>query len=633
MNDIPFKIEFDRRDLGSIPDLRLQILENYLATVGPVGRDSGTNLRRTARTIQLPLMMQYLSGGDGRRVIAGQRRIAFQWANLLIWGDNLYVMKALQSSFAGKVQLVYVDPPFYAGTDERMDIPLGRHGRTVKKSYAPAKEIAYRNVWAGPDSAASVCAWFYSRAALIRELLHDEGFLFVRFDYHYGHYVKLVLDEIFGESNFLCEFFVRRMRKAVSNKAKHTQTHLPVQFDSLFLYRKTSRAKLQGSVKKVKRKNGDPAEYASGDDNLWLDVVGYEKTKKTFYPTENSERLLARVISLCSSEGDLVADFFAGSGTTVVVAQRMNRRWIAVDLGRLSINEIRKRVLNETRRVPFKVLNLETYRKYVLYLNLKGDSPEPSAGNGGAKVGAVRASRIPQVIDKVERYHRFMLDLFAASYNPKGINIQGLADEGRTAVHVAAVDSIVGPLEIEEAITETKQLKLNRLVVLGWDYFMEVKFFGRLLERTEGVDVDLRLVPSTVLDLGSSPTGSVTVHFPKLPFLEFDQVVHPRQRRVTLKFRRLHSTVPPQMSRGALDELGPTDLVDFWAVDWDFRESRMFSPSDYDYRKIGPGRSVAGVPATMVEHEYRRPGTYTVVISVVDIFGHDCTEYFQLSFR
>jgi hypothetical protein len=201
----------------------------------------------------------------------------------------------------------------------------------------------------------------------MRELLKETGFLALRLDYHLGYYAKLVLDRIFGTVNFVGELLVRRMTKNLSDKARHTQNKLIIQNDSIYLYRKSPQAKFCNPISKAKRLKGDEIETECAEDNIWMDIDGYEKKKRTLYPTENSKALLERIITLCSMPGDLIGDLFAGSGTTLYTAALLNRKWIGADIGYYAINEIRKLLLTDTKlqkvsqQNTFKVFNLPSH--------------------------------------------------------------------------------------------------------------------------------------------------------------------------------------------------------------------------------------------------------------------------------
>jgi hypothetical protein len=149
------------------------------------------------------------------------------------------------------------------------------------------------------------------------------------------------------------------MKKNLSIRQINQQTHLIVHSDSLFVYRASSQALLNlKEIKKKIRKLQDLTEVEYIEDNLWIDLAGYQKVKRTLYPTENSEALLKRVIMVSTSHDDLVADFFAGSGTTLAIAEKLKRQWIGADIGLHSINEIRKRILKQDNITGFSMLTV-----------------------------------------------------------------------------------------------------------------------------------------------------------------------------------------------------------------------------------------------------------------------------------
>jgi len=313
------------------------------------------------------------------------------WTNMLIFGDNLQVLKTLlQMKQDGKlknadgtpgVRLVYIDPPF--GTGDDYTITGDKAGYSAKLQGVKYIEFIRR------------------RAVFLREILSSNGMIFIRIDYHFGHYIKTVLDEIFGKENFQNEFVVNRIRKNVTFQGRRS---IPVATDSVFLYFYSPEAQL-ASVEKVlaekkegywhaldsagirhprKRtfwgkvmlppngrhwtftqdridkkisdgklrlnpKTGRPEYWIEPKDTItldtnWTDIAGYTFT--TGYPTENSESLLKRIIKIGSLPGDLILDCFAGSGTTLSVAEKLGRRWIGVDCGKLAIYTMQKRLLN-----------------------------------------------------------------------------------------------------------------------------------------------------------------------------------------------------------------------------------------------------------------------------------------------
>ncbi|MFX1537167.1 MAG: DNA methyltransferase, partial [Promethearchaeota archaeon] len=300
--------------------------------------------------------------------------------NMLILGDVGDVLPFLSKKILKKVKLIYIDPPFFTGMDEKIVIPIGvskkpRFSSEKINNYS-YEDLAYKNILKISNPVEFFVQWFKKRVLLMKSFLREDGHIFVRFDYHFGHYARKILDEVFGFQNFVNEFLVRRMKKNLSLKQAYNQTHLIVHSDSLFVYRSSEKARLNPiTIKKKKRKCQDLAEREYFNDNIWIDIAGYEKLKKTLYPTENSETLLSRVIEISTEKGDLVADFFCGSGTTLAVAEKLSRKWVGVDIGHYSIHEVKKRLLKLPNNTPFEIYKINSSHTADQPLESKTSSP------------------------------------------------------------------------------------------------------------------------------------------------------------------------------------------------------------------------------------------------------------------
>ena len=361
------------------------------------------------------------------------------WKNLIVQGDNLQFLKTcymnqdtlIKDKVKGKVKLFYNDPPFGTGDEYG-----GKDG-----------EMSYSARLMGAEYTESL----RERLIYCRELLDIDGSIFIRIDYHFGHYIKLVLDEIFGKENFLNEIIINRIKKSDSGAKKYN-----VATDSLFFYSKSSfyKNKFKPYYKELKKEKkdrwhamdsqgqGGPAiilgkemypprgrHWTFGQENIyeleknnriklsktgkpqylidstteilidsnWTDIPGYSTTSG--YPTENSEDVLERVIKSCSDENDLVMDIFGGSGTTAAVAEKLGRRWIICDFGKHSIYTIQKRILNIAES---KELGNNKKIKY-------GKTPRPFCV---VSTGAYDFSKIMNLRKNKDAYISFVLGLF-----------------------------------------------------------------------------------------------------------------------------------------------------------------------------------------------------------------------------
>lgn len=350
-------------------------------------------LRGEDGVMPVPLQVEKIFNGERELFEDG-------WKNMIIFGDNLQFLKTcyqnedelIKDKVKGKVKLIYIDPPF--GTGDEYDGNKGQRGYTAKRKSADFVEFIRR------------------RLIVAKELLANDGCIFVRQDYHFGHYIKLVLDEVFGKENFQNEITINRFKRQLKNLTRFNHA-----VDSIFFYSKNPlytfnevyRERLdtftgeiaelvwrgmsspglrnppervifdelmyppkgrhwtfkqetidemikEGRIRineKIKYTdiNGNKViglpEYLQTDvvpvDNLWTDLSGY--VFNASYPTENPEELIERIIKCATNKGDLIMDFFGGSGTTAAVAEKLGRKWIVCDIGKLSFYTMQKRIL------------------------------------------------------------------------------------------------------------------------------------------------------------------------------------------------------------------------------------------------------------------------------------------------
>ena len=283
--------------------------------------------------------------------------------NRLIWGDNKLVMASLLKEFKGKIDLIYIDPPFDAGADFTMNVPIGDGKETLGKDQSALEMVAYRDMWGkGTDSYLQM---MYERLVLMRELLNEKGSLFVHVDWRVSAYMRAMLDELFGEGSatnggagFRNEIVYCYSGGGIPRK------EMPRKHDTLFwhtksdnwvfnpVYRPYSEGTVQRGRTAVKGPNAQLRKEGTPINDWWTDVkkiTSPTDPEKLYYDTQKSEDLIRRIILMCSNKGDLVADFFCGSGTTGAVAERLGRRWIMADLGRFAIHTGRKRLIQLQR--------------------------------------------------------------------------------------------------------------------------------------------------------------------------------------------------------------------------------------------------------------------------------------------
>ena len=270
-------------------------------------------------------------------------RVAPDNLNVLAQGDNLEYMEYLlkEKDMAGKVQLIYVDPPFFSNSKYQASVRL----ETDKLGKSPViKTGAYDDTW--ENSSEQYLTMLAIRFYLMKELLADSGCIWVHLDWHGAHYVRILLDEIFGHDSFVNEI-AWSYKSGGASKRSFSRKH-----DTLLFYGKTEKYKFNPIKEKSYNRDFKPYRFKGVEEfedeqgwytlvnmkDVWnIDMVGRTSAERTGYATQKPEKLLERIIESCSDEGDICADFFAGSGTLAAVSERMGRRWIMCDEGDVAV--------------------------------------------------------------------------------------------------------------------------------------------------------------------------------------------------------------------------------------------------------------------------------------------------------
>ena len=543
-----------------------------------------------------------------------------KWYNMLIWGDNKLVMSSLLSDYAGKIDLIYIDPPFGTGADFSFDVEL--EGEELAKAPSGIEIKAYRDTWRYGLS--SYLQMMYERLILMRDLMSERSTIYVHLNWRVGHYVKAIVDEIFGEDNFRNEIIWYRGPIEIAQK-NLTKSH-----DIILRYTKTEdyiwnppRVPYSESLLKSLKKDEKGYYYTRGRkhrkmadweiktgaglksyvdpqkgklaDDVWRDVGSYNLGReKTGFPTQKPEVLLERIVNASSEEGSIIADFFCGSGTTLAVAERLRRRWIGCDLSKFPIHVTRKRLLDITGCRPFQLLNLGRYQKQKLMEN----------GNGGKK------------------YIDFILQLYKAS------PLQGFAyihgKKGNRLVHIGGVDSFVTEREIREAAREGLNVNAKGIDILGWDFEMGLHDLVASIEREYAVDIHLTQIPLEVLEMKAHEMSRLDdVKFFDLNYLDIAHEVKGREVKVYInRFVIANPEYIPEEIRNSIKNY--SSFIDYWAVDFDFKGD-TFHNMRQEYRtKKNPNLH------TQIKYEYDKPGEYDVLVKVVDILGNDTNKLLHI---
>jgi adenine-specific DNA-methyltransferase len=477
--------------------------------------------------------------------------------NRLIWGDNLLAMQALLAQgYEGKVELIYIDPPFDSKADYSHRLTI--EGEEITKEPSVIERLAYKDTWAGGLD--SYLDMLYPRLQLMRRLLSDTGSIYLHLDWHVGHYAKALMDEVFGAENFGNEIVWQKVRASKSQTVGFGNIHDTILFygkgcDVTFQPQyvsypdsyKTSHYGLveEGSGRRyglwdftqagggTARRFGDklieppPGKHwiwsqdridegmqegrivftstgtprlkryldeARGNtvEDIWTDIydVNAVARERVGYPTQKPEALLERVLQASSRPGDLLMDCFAGSGTTPAVAEKLNRRWVACELGKVGIQVCRARLVEMGAR-PFLIENVGNYQREMIYLS------------GG---------RIYEML-------KIILKLFGATPRKdyQGLGTRKGEDGQDELVFVGYPDRPVTARRVEELAKMADKLDgrgYRKLIVLAWDY--DYNYSTELEKRLKSLGekiklkVESRMIPPDIYEHSKRPKTNRT---------------------------------------------------------------------------------------------------------------------------
>ena len=612
------------------------------------------------------------------------------WTNKLIWGDNKLILSSLgngpmrsQIEQAGGLKLIYIDPPFDVGADFSVDVEIG--DEDVTKTPSVIEEFAYRDTWGrGRDS---YVAMMYERIKLMHELLASDGSIYVHVDSRVGSHVKLLLDEVFGPESFQREIiwrigWVSGYKSAADNWIRnHDTIFYYVKDPKTFTFNKeyipypTDYVRRDGNAPTGKGYpiedvwNASPIEHElTGDESLDSIQIKSFSREKTGYATQKNESLVRRIISASSNEGDLVADFFAGSGTTMAVAEKLGRKWIGADLGRFAVHTARKRLIDVQRSRAsaaqpyraFEILNLGSYERQYF---------------AGIDLSLPEEQRLVESELKREQFLELVLEAYGAKRTHQLAGFHGTKESA--AVLVGPLDAPVTQEDVRMAIDRARSNGIIRVDVVAFEFEMGIKPLMAEQARDEGLALTLKYIPHDVFDRRAIARGQVK--FYDVGYVE----VKPNQdknRNVTisltdfgvfyvqddadaaavgLKNGATRVIVDGgQVVRVSKDKKGIIkkdvltksweDWVDYWAIDFDYESQKeiiaisksgreeqawtgryIFENQWQDFRT----KSNRSIQTKSAPHHYDTPGDYKIAIKVVDVFGNDTTKVIKVAIK
>lgn len=552
---------------------------------------------------------------------------ATETPNRLIYGDNLLAMAALLAgdedtpSLRGKIDLIYIDPPFDSKADYRTKITLP--GTTIDQKPTVLEQFAYSDTWS--DGTASYLAMITPRLVLMRELLSERGSIYVHLDPTVGHYVKIVLDEIFGKRNYQREIiwrigWISGYKSAAKNWIRnHDDIYFYVKDRDHFHF---SKQYIPYPDDYVRRDGNRPTGQGYPIEDTWnssemdrldsIQIMSFSK-EKVGYATQKNESLLERIITASCPEGGLVADFFVGSGTTAAAAEKLGRRWVVSDLGKPAAMITRKRLIDQDAK-PF------------LYQAIGDYQVEQARSTLG------RSFRVGDLA-------KVVLDLFGALPLPPEENVNGSLGRlpgTRTLVYADSPSRLttISTLKRAQGYREVKMGGFDKVVVLGWNFSAGI---GQDINDLNDPNLEVLVIPPDLLDRlkkkGADKLAS-DVRFSSLQYLQAEvaaRTTDGERESLAVNLQNYVLLSPDainldQANRAKLQDVmnsEPLALIEYWAVDPDY-DGEVFRSVWQDYRgNTDNDGDELRVVTTAVLDLPRVDGARTVCVRAVDVFGFE----------
>ncbi len=592
--------------------------------------------------------------------------------NRLIWtNDNLVALKTLldekdsvsgEYKYRNKIDLIYIDPPFMVQNDfvaeNSIDIEVDEEEGVISvKEPTIIETIAYKDTW--KNGLDSFLQMMRERLVLMKELLSPTGSIYVHLDWHTSHYVKVLMDEIFDYGLFRNEIIWFYPRGGDADKQfnrKHDtifwyskssekwtfnweDTLIPYSEEQLarfkekdekgkFYWNKNPRGE---TVKTYLRKDG------IGEYDVWNIGINATEIKEINYPTTKPPRLLERIIKASSNTGDIIADFFCGSGTTLAVAEKLGRRWIGVDNSKFAIHTARKRLIELSGKPkekkgegiykvrPFTVENMGYYQR-------------------GAKWDPI------QVGNQADAYRQAIIELFGGEYTPYSKLLHG---KKRGAwIHVGPLSQPIVSEQIQAIAKEVKDTEFKKCYVLSADFTAHLNQSVDEAKKELGVQVLVRMIPASAIEevkkrlelMRQGVDPEKVSEMPNIAFfaplaVKIHKVADGKEASIELSGLEvdaesfLESQKPErkdELKKWLEKEKSWQSFVDFWAVDWDYENLKnkedghgpIFENEWQSFRKR-KGKKVVEDLVFKAFHTYEKAGEYTIAVKVTDVFGND----------
>jgi len=554
--------------------------------------------------------------------------------NRLIYGDNLLAMQALLAgdpatglpSLRGKVDLIYIDPPFDSKADYRTKLTLP--GGDISQKPTTIEQFAYADTW--KDGTVSYLRMLYPRLVLMRELLSDHGSIYVHIDWHVGHYVKVLMDEIFGKENLVNDLVWCYTGPGSPNMKQFNRKN-----DYIFWYAKGTDWVFNADDIRVPYKDPNQTLRRAFDagrgisdeeiqryrdrgkipETWWDDIALAVRSPRenVGYGTQKPEKLLERIIKASSNEGDLVCDFFGGSGTTAAVAERLGRRWITSDIGKPATLVMRKRLIDQDVR-PFLYQAIGDYQKEMMHST--------------------------KLFKSIGDLSQQVMQLYGAlPFTPDQVSDRnyGYIKDERTLVYVDSPNKLTGRATLRRASEATQSLLgggWKKCIVLAWNFSFDISTAIEEYKQT----VEVLVIPPDLMERlkkqgFSKLVQNGTIRFSGLQYL----ALHPIEKQtlgendiLSIRLRDYVQLSPDNIPLDDKDREAvrrvmaedPLALIEYWSIDPDYN-GQTFRSTWQDYRENTAQDHDALHCVYRADLTVPHKNSRAVCVKAVDVFGFE----------
>lgn len=549
--------------------------------------------------------------------------------NKLFWGDNLQVLAHLLKEYRGKIDLIYIDPPFDSKAEYVKKVKL-RGEKIEGEQHSLLEEKQYTDIWEKDE----YLQFMYERLLLMRELLSDKGSIYLHADWHKSSYLRLIMNEVFGEENFLNEIIwsystqgrpenkFPRKHDNILFYAKNTHNYkfnvdeIKIPYSDEYIKSHFRDKDEQGRVARIRTEAGKTRTYYPDEGMIPNDVweIYYENPMskvRTDYPTQKPEALLERIIKASSNEGDVVADFFVGSGTTSAVAQKLGRRWIACDINLGAIQTTTKRlnqIINEQQKkkdknskglYAFKVLNVNDYDVFK---------------------NEIEAKEIVMEMYGVEPIKRSYFDGVLDNNFVKVMPLNRVLNKMDIRAVLKSIEDKINTFSVKTKSKSGEPVYEEGVLIIASGVELDVADFLKKENKT-GVKVEIRDIL----------TDKKNLIFKKKPEAKIE--VKAKDKKLSVELKEFYS---PILMRKLELENGKVLKKERQAKVADFKQIIDSVAIDVDYNGKLFNAEIMDLPTkkelikAKYSWEYPKKGKYRVAVKIVDVLGEEYFETFEI---